>query len=86
MHGIPIVVRWNNYVRETLNLDHSVYYQLLYLQLRIQRPGKGGTEKHEIYVAAFGGHLFYDLFLQSRGGGGAMAPLPPGSATDVLHL
>ena len=22
-----------------------------------------GAEKHEIYVAAFGGHLFYDLFL-----------------------
>ena len=23
-----------------------------------------GAEKHEIYEAAFGGHLFYDLFLQ----------------------
>ena len=42
--------------------------------------GKGGSEKHEMYVAAFGGHLFYDLFLQYRGR--AMAPqLPPGSAT-----
>ena len=41
---------------------------------------RGGAEKHEIYAAAFGGHLFYDLFSQGRGG--AMAPLaPPGSAT-----
>ena len=31
-----------------------------------------GGEKHEIYAAAFGGHLFYDLFLQGRG-----APRPP---------
>ena len=29
--------------------------------------GRGGGEKHEIYVATFGGHLFYDLFLQGRG-------------------
>ena len=33
-------------------------------QWRIQRPGKGGGEKYEIYAAAFGGHLFYDLFSQ----------------------
>ena len=39
------------------------------------------AEKHEIYTVAFGGHHFYDLFLQDRGD---MAPLPPGSAT-VLH-
>ena len=32
----------------------------------------GGGEKHEIYVAALGGHLFYELF--SQGGHG---PLPP---------
>ena len=31
-----------------------------------------GAEKHEIYAAAFGGHLFYDLFSQGRGG-----PWPP---------
>ena len=31
-----------------------------------------GGEKHEIYAAAFGGHLFYDLFLQGQGG-----PWPP---------
>ena len=24
--------------------------------------GYGGAEKHEIYAAAFGDHLFYDLF------------------------
>ena len=24
----------------------------------------GGAKKHEIYVATFGGHLFFDLFLQ----------------------
>ena len=34
----------------------------------------GGAKKHEIYVTAFGGHLFYDLFLQ---GWGAMAPSAP---------
>ena len=34
-----------------------------------------GAEKHEIYVATFGGHLFYDLFSQGRGEG-AMAPHP----------
>ena len=33
----------------------------------------GAGEKHEIYVAVFGGHLFYNLFLQGQGGG--MAPL-----------
>ena len=34
----------------------------------------GGAKKHEIYVVAFGGHLFYDLFVQ---GWGAMAPSAP---------
>ena len=38
-----------------------------------------GAEKHEIYAAAFGGHLFYDLFLQ--GLGGPWPPRPPRSAT-----
>ena len=33
-----------------------------------------GAEKHEIYAAAFSGHLFYDLFSQGQGG---MAPSPP---------
>ena len=35
-----------------------------------------GGKKHEIYAAAFGGHLFYDLFSQGRGGG-AWLPRPP---------
>ena len=34
-----------------------------------------GAEKHEIYAAAFGGHLFYDLF--SQGQWGSMAPSAP---------
>ena len=38
-----------------------------------------GGEKHEIYMAAFGDHLFYDLFLQDQGG---WPPRPPGSATE----
>ena len=33
------------------------------------------AEKCEIYMAAFGDHLFYDLFLEDRGGG--HAPLDP---------
>ena len=30
---------------------------------------RGGGEKHEIYVAAFGGHLFYDFIFTGPGGG-----------------
>ena len=37
------------------------------------RAGEGG-KKHENYAAAFGGHLYYDSFLQ---GLGAMDPLAP---------
>ena len=37
---------------------------------------RGGGEKHEIYVAAFGGHLFYDLFSQGRGSHGPLGPPP----------
>ena len=37
--------------------------------------GGGGAKKHEIYVAAFGGHLFYDLFV--RGGGRGPLGTPP---------
>ena len=33
---------------------------------------------HEIYVAAFGGHLFYDLFVQGWGDHGPLGtPLDP---------
>ena len=47
--------------------------------------GWEGGKKHEIYVAAFGGHLFYDLFLQ--GWGGECSPRhPPGSATVVVAV
>ena len=48
----------------------------MYYQCSIGSSGRvgGGTKKHEIYVAAFGGHLFYDLFVQGRGG---MAPSAP---------
>ena len=38
-----------------------------------------GAEKNEIYAAAFGGHLFNDLFLQDQGGHGPLGP--PGSTT-----
>ena len=34
----------------------------------------GEAKKHEIYVAAFGGHICYDLFLQGQGGHGPIAP------------
>ena len=53
-------------------------------QHRIQRLGRGG-KKHEIYVATFGGHLFYDLFLQGGGGHGPLGT-PPGSATEGIRL
>ena len=43
-----------------------------------------GAEKHEIYAAAFGGHLFYDPFSQGRGGPWPPRP-PPGSATAVAQ-
>ena len=42
-------------------------------------------EKHENYVAAFGGHLFCDLFLQGRWEGGH-GPLAPRSATVIFPL
>ena len=50
------------------------------MQHRIQRPGREGAKKHEIYVATFGGHLFYDLFVQGWGGGW-FPRHSPGSAT-----
>ena len=36
-----------------------------------------GGRKHEIYAATFGGHLFYNLFLQGWGGHGPLGPLDP---------
>ena len=41
-------------------------------------------EKHEIYAAAFDGHLYYDLFLQGGGGHGPLGS--PGFATVFLSL
>ena len=41
----------------------------------------GGAKKHKIYGAAFGGHLFYDLFLQGWGG-----PWPPRHPLDLLLI
>ena len=75
---------------ESNPLDFSLYYVMSVLpdlraQYRIQRQGKGrgGTEKHEIYAAAFGGHLFMTYFHRARGG---MAPsAPPGSATGANY-
>ena len=59
--------------------------EIIFLELKFSSGSSGrvrGGEKHEIYVAAFGGHLFYDLF--SQGWGGAWPPRPPlGSATEV---
>ena len=40
----------------------------------------GGGEKHEIYLAAFGGHLFYDLFVQGWEG-----PWPPRHPTWIRY-
>ena len=43
------------------------------------------AEKHEIYAAAFGGHLFHDLFSQGQGGHGPLDP-SPGSVTEAVVL
>ena len=42
--------------------------------------GYGGGEKHEIYAAAFGGHLFMTYFYRARGG-----PWPPRPPLDRLQ-
>ena len=49
--------------------------------------GLEGGKKHEIYAAAFGGHLFMTNFYTAGGGGAAWPPLPPppGSATDSIN-
>ena len=47
--------------------------------------GRGGGERNEIYEAAFGGHLFYDLFLY--GGAGGHGPIgSPGFATELTLI
>ena len=42
----------------------------------------GGGKKHEIYVAAFGGHFFMTYLYIAWGAMAPSAPPPPGSATD----
>ena len=42
-----------------------------YIGMPVADPAAGwgkGDDKHDIYAATFGGHIFYDLFLQSWGG------------------
>ena len=77
---------------QTLSVDHSnnskkenkIILLIIFMNIIINTSSgssgrvRGGAEKHEIYAAAFGGHLFYDLFSQSWG---AWPPRPPGSAT-----
>ena len=56
----------------------------IYLKHSIGSSGQvGGAKKHEIYVGAFGGNLFYDLFVQ---GGGAMAPSAPTLDPLLKHM
>ena len=63
-------------LRGNCNEHSNKQAHLLKLSISSGSSGRvGGAEKHEIYVAAFGGHLFYDLF--SQGQGGAMAPSAP---------
>ena len=45
-------------------------------QYRIQWSG-GVGKKHEIYVATYDSHLFYELFLHDKGGMAPLSPLDP---------
>ena len=85
---------------EPQNEDQIYYWQMIYARpyyrmgaylVGISSSGSsdwvGGGEKHEIYAAAFGGHLFMTYFYRA---GGAMAPSPPLdplliSAGELLH-
>ena len=66
-----------------VNSTTSVQFQFNALADPAVGYGEGGrgAEKHVIDVAAFGGHLFYDLFLQ--GPGGSWPPRSPGSTTAM---
>ena len=48
--------------------------------------GGEGAKKHEIYMATFGSHLFYDLFVQGWGWGGGGGNGPLGTPLDPLLL
>ena len=59
-------------------LSHSYQHQ-------IQQPGRGGrAKKHEIYVAAFGGHFFMTYLYRVGEGGYGPLGTRPGSATAYL--
>ena len=62
-------------------------FNYIYCCCPASHPATGwGDKKHEIYVAAFGSHLFYDLFLQGWGEGAWPPRHPPGSATVVVAV
>ena len=50
------------------------------LNINVSSSGSSGRvrggEKHEIYAAAFGGHLFMTYFHRARGGHGPLGPRP----------
>ena len=74
--SIDIIMHFNH-----SNIIFGINFGIFSRQRSIGSSGRvgRGAKKHEIYVATFGGHLFYDLFVQSWGGIASLAP--PGSAT-----
>ena len=68
----------------TEGMTHT--YEKITLPHRIQRPGWGG-KKHEIYVAAFGGHFFISyLYRAGEGHGPLGTPLDPLLLAPKLRL
>ena len=60
---------------------------MIFKSQQIQRlGGEGEGKKHEIYLAAFGGHLFYDLVLQGLGGHGPLGTPPPDPLLRVHNI
>ena len=59
------VIRSN--IRTRLPFDPSKHKQYNLNSDSVADPATAETKKHEIYVAAFGGHLFHYLFLQGLG-------------------
>ena len=54
-------------------------------QHRIQRPGRGGPRNMKSMWPHFGGHLFYDLFVQGWGAWPPRHPLDPLLSNQVLN-